>query len=118
MISLTQNKLSFLPAISGLMLLVVILSGCSPKVSFEPVKSTVDIPADVFNCKDPIVRPSGDNIMESDVARYINSLEFSQKDCKTRLKEVQVLIECSKKPNCDPKILADLLRVADPSSSR
>ena len=88
------------------------LSGCITQDKTRVIKSTIDIPEETFNCSKPDPRPSGDNIMESDVARYINSLEFAEKDCRTRLKEVQVLMKCAKEPTCDPKLLTELLAVA------
>lgn len=108
------NKLLFIPIITGALL----VSGCAHKISFKPIKTRLDIPAETFQCAQPTTRPKGDKILESEVARYINSLEFSQKDCLTRLKEVQVLIMCSNESDCNPNVLIELLRVANPESSQ
>lgn len=112
--SSTQSKLLVLPIVGVIFLLGSILSGCTQPLGTKVIKTKIDIPVETFNCSSPGVRPSGDMILESDVARYVNSLEFAEKDCRTRLKEVQVLIKCSNEPNCDPKLLTELLAVAKP----
>lgn len=109
-----SNKVFLMPMVAVLAFVSIVLAGCSPSVITNSLKIKLDIPAETFQCEAPSIRPSGETIMESDVARYINSLEFSQKDCNTRLKEVQVLIKCANEPKCDPKLLTELLAVAKP----
>lgn len=96
----------------------LILGGCAHNTVTKSIRTKVDIPAETFTCDKPDTRPSGDKIMESDVARYINSLEFAEKDCRTRLKEVQVLIKCSNEPDCNPALLTELLAVAKEPRAR
>jgi hypothetical protein len=109
-----QDKFLVFPVLGAIFFVGTLLSGCTSVVGHKTIKTTVDIPAETFECEAASLRPSGDKIMESDVARYINSLEFAEKDCRTRLKEVQVLIKCSNEPKCDPKLLTELLAVAKP----
>lgn len=103
---------------AALCFVLIAMTGCSHLTGTKAIKTRLDIPAETFECELPTQRPSGDKIMESDVARYINSLEFSQKDCRTRLKEVQVLLKCANEPKCDPKIMVELLAVAKPPKSQ
>lgn len=49
--------------------------------------------------------------MESDVAKYISSLEKTIPDCKLSLKKVKVIVECYNDPECDPKSLMRGLEV-------
>lgn len=114
----SNTTLFTLPVVAGLFFLLTALSGCAHFTPSKSIKQRIDIPAETFECELPSQRPSGDKIMESDVARYINSLEFSQKDCRTRLKEIQVLLKCANEPKCDPKIMVELLAVAKPPQSR
>lgn len=109
-----NNKIFLVPMVAALGFVTIVLAGCSPSVITKGFRTKVDIPEETFQCELPSARPSGEDIMESDVARYINSLEFSQKDCNTRLKEVQVLVKCANEPKCDPELLTELLAVAKP----
>jgi hypothetical protein len=113
-----QNRVLILPMIAAIFFIGTMLSGCSTPLGTKVIRTNVDIPVETFNCEAPGVRPSGEIIMESDVARYVNSLEFAEKDCRTRLKEVQVLIKCANEPTCDPKLLTELLAVAKPEGQR
>jgi hypothetical protein len=105
------NRLLVLPIIAVVFFMGALVSGCS-KPGIESVPTKIDIPAETFQCGEAIERPSGEGTMESDVARYINSLEFNEKDCKRRLKEIQILLECGNNPKCDIPTLVKLLAVA------
>lgn len=101
-----KNKLLILLAIPFL------LTACgttSPDTIYT--HRDIDIPDAMFTCEDNGVRPSGANIMESAVATYINSLEFSNKDCRIRLRELQVLIRCLNDDNCSPDYLYELIEL-------
>jgi hypothetical protein len=88
-----------------------LLSGCgSVTTVFHP--QPIAIPASQFQCENPTDRPSGDKIMESSVAKYIASLEKTIPDCKLRLKELSVIMECFNDKKCDPKSLMRGLAVA------
>lgn len=112
-----QNEILLLPIVAALFLLLTV-SGCSGTLGTKSIKTTTDIPAEMFECEAPGVRPKGETIMESDVARYINSLEFSNKDCRTRLKEVQILIKCSNDKSCKVDHLISLLALANDKPRR
>jgi hypothetical protein len=115
---LNENRVFLIPMVAALCFVSIVLAGCSSPVLHKSLKTKVDIPAETFECDVPTNRPSGERIMESDVAKYINSIEFAHKDCRTRLKEVQVLLKCANEPKCDPKLLVELLAVAKPEKSR
>lgn len=52
--------------------------------------------------------------MESQVAKYVASLEATIPDCKLRLKELQAIITCFNDRECDPPSLMKGLAVAKP----
>lgn len=70
----------------------------------------------MLTCEEPTLRPSGDVIMESEVAKYIASLEKTIPDCKLRLKEIRVILECYNDKECDVKSLMKGLTVARESN--
>lgn len=111
-----MNNISTLPVVAAISFLGAMLTGCSNSGSdiHSTTRTKVDIPAAMFSCADSIANPTGDIIMESQVARYINSLEFVKKDCKMKLKEVQILINCHNDSECKLDELVKTLTVASP----
>ena len=104
-----QSKwISFLPLIGGAFLILT-LSACSLTPDTKVVKTRFDLPPQMLQCEDAGARPEGEVIMESEVARYITSLEFSNKDCKTRLKEIGVLVKCFNEPDCNVDKVAEYM---------
>lgn len=117
---MNNNWLSLTTALAGIFLIIA-LTGCAGKTHIEPIKSTLTIPPQMFQCVDSGPRPTGNVILESQVARYISTLEFSNRDCKTQLKELQVVVKCFNDPKCDvDKIIeyVGLVEEAKPSPSK
>jgi hypothetical protein len=108
--------IAILPILAASFLLIT-LSGCSSIIS-KPSVQPINIPTEKFQCEEPLPRPTGDVIMESQVAKYINSLEYTTKDCKTRLKELQVIVKCYNDPKCDVKTLINYIGLADDPKAR
>jgi hypothetical protein len=93
------------------------MTGCSTVTHvFHP--QPISIPAAHFQCENPTERPVGSPIMESQVAKYIASLEKTVPDCKYRLKEIQIIIDCFNDKKCDPNSLMKGLEVADQRPKR
>lgn len=104
-----ENKyLSFLPVIAGIFLMLAV-SGCATKTDTQVINRSFNPPPAMFQCDDSSQRPVGEVIMESEVARYVTSLEYVQKDCKLRLKDMQILVKCFNDPNCNPDNLAEYI---------
>jgi hypothetical protein len=97
---MTDNWIAFLP-ILGAIFLVLSLAGCAGKSHIETVRPPLNIPPQMYQCDDAGLRPKGTKIMESEVARYIVALESSNKDCKTKLKELAVVISCYNEKDCN-----------------
>jgi hypothetical protein len=93
------------------------LSGCFGvgKTRVETIKTPFVVPPSFYVCDDSGPRPQGEIIMESQVARYIALLEASTKDCKTRLKMLQVLVKCHNDPKCDVDKVAEYIGLVSPS---
>lgn len=106
------------PMIAGAFLIFA-LSSCSvlPK-RVEVVRPNFVIPPQMLECDDGTPRPNGEQIMESDVARYISGLEFSKKDCKTRLKEISIIIKCYNDKDCNVDKLAEYMGLVRDTSKR
>ncbi len=85
--------------------------GCTTtKQVFHP--QPVNVPQAFYQCLEPTERPSGNQIMESDTAKYIASLEKVVPDCKYRLIEIKVIIDCFNDSKCDVDSLLRGLEVA------
>lgn len=86
------------------------LMGCAtsriPEVQY--IKREISIPEHMFRCGDGVdeSRPVGETIMESQVAKYITTLEFVNKDCKLRLQELKILIDCANDDQCNVDTVA------------
>lgn len=93
-------------------ILALSLTGCST-VQTVFKNQQINIPVATFSCEEPIARPSGDPIMESQVAKYIASLEKTVPDCKMRLEEIQQIIICYNDRKCDVPSLMKGLAIAD-----
>lgn len=109
--------LAILPIIAASFFLIT-LSGCAGKVVLQPVPTPISIPADNFKCEDSLPRPKGDIIMESQVGKYIASLEYSNVDCKTKLKQLDVLIKCYNDKKCNVDTLVKYIGLAEPKKAR
>lgn len=92
--------LGLLPAISGLFLFLV-LTSCSTLTDTQVLRTPLNLSPEHFICEENGVRPRGENIMESEVGRYISSLEFANLDCRTKLSVIRVIIECHNDPQCN-----------------
>lgn len=108
--------LAILPVLASLFLLFA-LSGCSHIVT-RSTHPNLEIPEQMFTCEDSGVRPNGDKIMESQVARYISGLEFSNKDCKSKLKQINIIVKCYNDKNCDLDKLIEYMGVVDKVKER
>lgn len=96
-----MNKwLAFLPVL-GFVFMMVSLSSCAGRVHTEVIRPPLNIPPQMYQCEDSTTRPSGEVIMESEVARYIASMEYVNKDCKLRLKELSIIIKCYNDKDCN-----------------
>lgn len=57
----------------------------------------------LYSCPEPLGRPSGTIIMESDVVAYLAHLEAVVVPiCKQRLLDIKQIIDCYNDPKCDP----------------
>lgn len=109
-----NNWISFLPVVACCFM-VLALSGCQHKVVTDTIKTQFNPPPSYFSCEEAGKRPTGETIMESQVAKYIGDLEYSNKDCKTKLKQLNILVKCFNDSKCDVDKLAQYLGlVADP----
>lgn len=111
--------LAILPILAGAFMLLS-LTGCGLVTTrTEHVQTEIHIPKEKFECGvKNIIRPSGDKIMESEISKYIATLEFSEKDCKIRNKEIEIIIECYNDPKCNIDHLIKymgVVREANPS---
>ena len=104
--------MSKIQSIFYMIIMSVLLTGCSHVQIFKP--QPINIPAAQYQCENPTTRPTGDIIMESQVAEYVASLEATIPDCKLRLKELQAIITCFNDRECDPPSLMKGLAVAKP----
>lgn len=106
-----MNKwLMFLP--------LILLAGCAGKTPPIVVKPDFIIPPQMLQCENTGNRPSGEVIMESDVAKYIAGLEFSNKDCKLRLKEISILVKCYNDPACNIDKLVEYMGIVREEKSQ
>lgn len=115
---MVNNWLSVLPIIACCFLIFA-LSGCGvmqPRV--ETVKTPLIVPPSFYVCEDAGPRPTGDVIMESQVAKYIALLEASTKDCKVKLKQLKILVDCHNDSKCDVEKLAEFIGLVTPQESR
>lgn len=104
--------------IAGCFLVSTILSGCSTVTKTDYIKHELTVPQHMFQCEEATERPSGEVIMESETARYIASLEYSNKDCKQRLRDLKAVIDCDNNPKCDPDTLSAVLSLVREGKSR
>jgi hypothetical protein len=103
---------------SGLFL-ILSLAGCGiVPTRVQTINTPINIPAEKFQCEQAEPRPTGAVIMESQVAKYINSLEFAKKDCDVRLKELQIIVQCYNDPKCNVDSLLKYIGVVDASKPR
>lgn len=86
---------------------MVLVTGCTHTVTLN---TPIQIPHDKYICIDSDPRPHGETILESQVAKYIASLEHSNLDCKTRLEEIHKIIDCFNDKACK----VESLGVVDP----
>lgn len=92
--------LSVLTLVTGAFLIFT-LTGCAGRQHVEVVRPSLTIPDNMFQCETGGDRPVGQVIMESQVARYISTLEYANKDCHTQLKELQVIVKCYNDKDCN-----------------
>lgn len=102
-----MNKWLALLPILAFCFMMISLTGCTGRVHTEIVRPPLNIPEQMYQCEDGINRPTGQTIMESEIARYIASIEFANKDCKLRLKELAVIIKCYNDKNCNVEKLIE-----------
>jgi hypothetical protein len=112
-----DNWLSFLTAVSGIFLIFA-LTGCTHQEHITVVKPPLTISDAMFQCEDSGNRPTGEVIMESEVARYISTLELANKDCKTQLKELQVVIKCYNDKDCNVDKLVEYVGLVRQEKTR
>jgi hypothetical protein len=104
-----MNKyIAWLPLV-GAIFLIFSLSACATSKGTDVIKPQLQIPPQMLVCEDSGPRPQGEVIMESEVARYISNLEFSNRDCKTRLKEISIIVKCFNDPKCNVDTLAEYM---------
>jgi hypothetical protein len=115
---MNSNLIGLAPFVGGMFLLLALLSGCSTTPDTQVIKTQLNIPEQMFQCEEAGVRPSGEVIMESEVARYISTLEWSQKDCKTRLKEVAIIVKCFNDTDCNVDKLAEYMGLVRETKQR
>jgi hypothetical protein len=96
-----DNRFLALLPVLGFIFMMVSLTGCAGKEHVEVIRPPLNIPAGMYQCEDSTPRPSGEVIMESEVARYIASVEYSNKDCKLRLKELSIIVNCYNDKDCN-----------------
>jgi hypothetical protein len=96
-----MNKWIPLLPVLGFIFLAFALNGCAGRVHTEIVRPPLVIPEAMFSCEDSTTRPKGEIIMESEVAKYVASIEFANKDCKERLKELAVIVKCYNDKDCN-----------------
>ena len=98
---------SALPILASIFLLVA-LSGCLTihTVNTHP---NLNVPEQWYDCESSGSRPQGDKIMESEVAKYINKLEFKNKDCRLNLKKIHILVNCYNDKKCNVDKLAEYM---------
>lgn len=116
-----NDRLMILPVIAAVFFLGIMLTGCKTTGDIEAnsaFKTKLDIPKEFFICEDATSRPEGLVIMESKVAKYVNSLEFVVKDCKSRLKGAEIIVTCHNDPDCKVEELIKTLTVAQPEIQR
>jgi hypothetical protein len=92
--------LALLPVV-GFCFMMLALSGCAGRVHTEIVRPPLNIPEQMYQCEASGNRPSGEVIMESEVARYIATLEYATKDCNLKLKELSIIVKCYNDKNCN-----------------
>lgn len=97
---MTDNWIAFLPILGAIFLLFA-LSGCAGRTPIQTIKTPLNIPTQMYQCDDAGLRPKGETIMESEVARYISNLEASNKDCKIKLKELSIIVSCYNDKDCN-----------------
>lgn len=95
-----NRYVSILPVVACIFMMIA-LNGCATKVHTEIIKPPLNLPTQVYQCDDATARPKGDAIMESDVARYVASLESVNKNCKVSLKEIKIIIDCYNDKDCN-----------------
>jgi hypothetical protein len=104
-----ELKKLFTPVILGLFL----LTGCTT-TKLTPIKPALIIPPQMLQCESAGPRPKGEVIMESEVARYIANLEWANKDCKTRLREIAIIVNCYNDKDCNVDRLAQYMGLVRP----
>lgn len=112
-----NSWVSFLPLVGGVFLIFA-LSACSTTPDTQVIRPSFNIPPQMLQCEEAGLRPSGKVIMESEVARYITSLEYANKDCKTRLKEISILVKCFNEPDCNVDKVAEYIGVVREQKQR
>lgn len=115
--NLNNPLVGFMPVLASLFLLVA-LSGCATRTKTDTLKTQIHIPPQSFVCEDSGPRPQGTPIMESQVAKYITELEYSNKDCKTKLKELKILITCYNDSNCNVDKIAEYIGLVNEAKER
>jgi hypothetical protein len=98
---INNNKWLALLPVLGFAFMMLSLNGCAGRVQTEVIRPPLNVPEQMYQCENSTPRPKGETIMESDVAKYIAGLEFSNKDCKLRLKELSVIIKCYNDKDCN-----------------
>jgi hypothetical protein len=110
-----NNKLLALLPVMGFVFMMFAISGCAPTPHAAVIRPPLTIPPQMFQCEDAGPRPKGKVVMESEVSRYIANLEYANKDCKTQLKELSVLVKCYNDPKCNVDNLIEYIGlVAEP----